>query len=437
MREWLRLLMMMFYAPARALAEVHARAPLLQAVALALVAQTIYALVTQWQYLSAALGGKNVFILLAVLVQAASAILFAALILVPALIVVSNVFERRGSAGLVVQQEYAGVASTVFYASVAADLMAVPLALLSHVIGLHNAFANWYLNLLAQTQRDMPNSPLLADAAQMSDPSKLAIGFFHFLTLPFFFVLLVVGARRAFRFSWPRSISVIFLSGIIYLIAAWLSLRVLRVLCAVPFMLFMLLFLLRGYFNSIMQAQRASAAFKQNLEAAALNPADASAHYNLGLIHQGRGELELARERFERAIQIDPEEVDAHYQLGRIARAQGKLADAIKHYEQVVARDEAHAQHEIWREIGATYISAGQFNDARTALERFFEHRPNDPEGLYLMGRAYVGLGRRREAIDLMRACIEAVRTAPAYKRRTEKRWLNEAQQSLKAMSQE
>jgi hypothetical protein len=31
-----------------------------------------------------------------------------------------------------------------------------------------------------------------------------------------------------------------------------------------------------------------------------------------------------------------------------------------------------------------------------------------------------------------MQACIDAVKTAPAYKYRTEKRWLNEAQQFLK-----
>ena len=39
--------------------------------------------------------------------------------------------------------------------------------------------------------------------------------------------------------------------------------------------------------------QRARESFKQNLEAATLNPADASAHYNLGLIHQQRSELKL------------------------------------------------------------------------------------------------------------------------------------------------
>jgi tetratricopeptide (TPR) repeat protein len=165
-----------------------------------------------------------------------------------------------------------------------------------------------------------------------------------------------------------------------------------------------------------------------------VNPADSSAHYNLGLIHQQRGEFDEARERFERAVQIDEDEIDAHYQLGRIARQQKRWADAIRHFEQVVSRDQTHAQNEIWREVGATYVSAEQYADAITALEPFIERRPSDPEALYLMGRAHAGLGHQREAKSLMQACIDAVKTAPAYKYRSDKRWLNEAQQFIKSV---
>ena len=193
------------------------------------------------------------------------------------------------------------------------------------------------------------------------------------------------------------------------------------------------LHLIARLLQRIMGQHRAKAAFKQNLESATLNPADASAHYNLGLIHQSRGEFDTARERFERAVEIDPEEIDASYQLGRIARAQKRYADAIQNFEQVVARNPAHSQHEVWREVAATYIAAGQYEDARTTLEQFLEHRPSDPEGLYLMGRAHAGLGHNREATSLMQECIEAVKTAPAYKYRASKRWINEAQQFIKS----
>jgi len=192
----------------------------------------------------------------------------------------------------------------------------------------------------------------------------------------------------------------------------------------------------RGYVGGMLRSQRARESFKQNLEASTLNPADSSAHYNLGLIHQQRGELDAARARFEKAVEIDGEEIDAHYQLGRIALEEKRYGDAVRHFEQVVSRDATHAQNEIWREVGATYLAAGQFDDARDALERFLEKRPSDPEALYLMGRAHAGLGHRREAASLMQACIDAVKTAPAYKYRADRRWLNEAQQFMKSSSQ-
>ena len=80
-------------------------------------------------------------------------------------------------------------------------------------------------------------------------------------------------------------------------------------------------------------------------------------------------------------------------------------------------------------------MTKSQFADAEAALERFFEHRQEDPEGLYLMGRAQFGLGRARAAREWMQRCIEAVRTAPAYKYRAESRWLSEARQFLRTLA--
>jgi tetratricopeptide (TPR) repeat protein len=198
-----------------------------------------------------------------------------------------------------------------------------------------------------------------------------------------------------------------------------------------PLILILLYYLLGGYFSQVANNQRARMSFRRNLEASTLNPADASAHYNLGLLHLQRKEFDEARQRFEKALSIDADEVDAHYQLGRIARMQGRYADAISHFSEVVTRDDRHAQNELWREIGATYLAAGQYSDAIDALEKFLERRQSDPEGLYLAGRAQAALGNYSEAVAAMRACIDAVRNAPAYKYRAEKRWMSEAESFL------
>ncbi len=432
MPEALKPFLLMFYAPSRAMALVREGAPLGFAAALALGAKVAYTLYTQWPFLAPQLKAGGAFVAFAALGGTVGSMLLVAVIFVPGLIFFANLYERRGSFSLVLQQEFAPAAAAVFYAWAAAHVAALPFAVLSRASGFE---AEWLAQLRAVWQTLGSQQNVTPDVmAQLTDPQQLSQSMAATLVLPFFLLWTLVGVREVFRLSWLRSATVMIGGGVVMILVSPM-LALLGRFLASPFLLFMLFLLLRGYFGEVMSTQRARASFRQNLEAATLNPADASAHYNLGLIHLQRKELAEAKERFARAVEIDAEEVDAHYQLGRISRMQDDPAGAIARFEQVVARDQSHAQHEIWREIGATYLAAGQYSDAHDALERFLDRRQADPEGLYLMGRALFGMGHTRDAAASMRACIEAVKTAPAYKYRAEKRWLNEAQQFLRTQS--
>jgi len=438
MTDWLRLVGMIFYAPLRGMREVRDRGSLLPAIACAYVSQVVYVFAIQW------LTGDRSFIarpplVAANLFQAATSMLPYALVFVPLLALTSNLFERRGSFGLVLQQEYASLASVIFYVLIGANLIATLISIFFHFSGAQAAYVASSMQSAAQI-KSLFRLPLEVQQEldlELRDPAFIAGSLFRTVKIAIFTIGALEAVRQVFRLSFLRSLVVVVLGYGAALVLSPIWLLLFTRIIGSPFILLMLFFLLRGYFTGIVGIQRARAAFKQNLEAATINPRDSSAHYNLGLIHQQRGELDLARERFQRAIDIDPDELDAHYQLGRIARAQNRLPEAIGHFEQVVQRDQSHAQQEIWREIGATYIAAGQYGDARDVLEKFLDRRPNDPESLYLMGRAHAGLGENREATSSMQACIEAVKTAPAYKYRMEKRWLNEAQQFLKGRKQE
>ena len=378
------------------------------------------------------------------LFQAVAPILTVAIVVVPVMTLIANLFDRRGSFSVVLQQEYGSLASVAFYVLTGTSAVAILIAAFLHFSGIQAA----YVASAAQSQdseqmRGMVQwFQLSADQiaqvkAQLNDPIYVSMNLFGMVRFPLLAIGGLTAVREVFRVSIFRSFAILSLAALASLPLSVILYPVFGRIVGSPFLLLFAFFLLRGYFSEIVGTQRARAAFKQNLEAATINPRDSSAHYNLGLIHQQRGELDQARERFQRAIDIDPEELDAHYQLGRIARAQNRLTEAIGHFEQVVQRDQSHAQNEIWREIGSTYIAAGQYGDARDVLERFLDRRPNDPESLYLIGRAYAGLGDNQEAASSMQACIEAVKTAPAYKYRTDKRWLNEAQQFLKGKRRE
>ena len=431
MTDWLRLLTMIFYAPLRGMREVRDRAALAPAAFLALLVNALFMGYIAGIYLRSTLHLGLPSISLSGLFEAAGTLMFVAVVFAPLAIVFANVIEHRAGYRLFFQQEYASVTSTCLYAVTAASLTTLVIAVVLHASGIDSAIGQRVLVFVHQQIEIQPQLAPLFEP-RLLNVGSFAAGLMFLVYLGAFAVWAIIAVSTSLRLSAVRAVLVVCFSAAVSLPVLRVALPVFSTLLASPFLLLLLFFLLRGYFSQIVGQQRARAAFKQNLEVATINPRDSSAHYNLGLIHQQRGELDQARERFQRAIEIDPDEIDAHYQLGRIARAQNRLAEAIGHFEQVVQRDQSHAQQEIWREIGSTYVAANQFNDARDVLERFLERRPNDPEGLYLMGRAHAGLGHQREAASSMQACIEAVKTAPAYKYRTDKRWLNEAQQFLK-----
>lgn len=432
MMGWLRLLLMTFYAPLRALREVRDHGGVIQTALFALLAHAIFFFYVTWHYLSDIINPRSAGALILSFLQAAGLLVFTALVFVPLALFVGNLFERRANFRLLMQQEYGALTATVFYAIAAASLVTTVVTIAGNISRVQPTLARRMFEIQATQPGPLRPEMLPGFEARLFTPGVMAISLSYIVLFAAFGVFATMAMRVGLRLSWLRSLIVVLISGAILLPASVVLMPIFTTILASPFLLFLLFMFLRGYIGELGRTHRARLNFKQNLEAATLNPADASAHYNLGLIYQQRGDLDSARERFERAIKIDENEVDAHYQLGRIARAQKRYADAIRNFEQVVTRDSAHSQYEIWREAGATYIEAGQFEDALPALEQFLERRPSDPEGLYLMGRAHASLGHRREAANLMQACIEAVKTAPAYKYRADKHWLNEAQQFIK-----
>jgi tetratricopeptide (TPR) repeat protein len=342
--------------------------------------------------------------------QSLAPLLFLTVVFVPTCLFATNLMDRRSSFGVLLRQEYAPFVSSALYGWAAAHLMMLVAASLS-------LWASGWQGF------------------QQAAPGRGELDLvLRILPLPYFVFLVVVALRVVLRLTYKSALGATAISAL-SLLALPLLPRLLFVFTS-PFLFILLFFVLRNFFSDLLSAHQARENFKQSMQAATLNPADASAHYNLGLLYQGHGQLEDAKICFKRAIEIDPEEADAHYQLGRIAREQGDLSGAIAHFEAVVTRSSTHSLNEVWREIGRTYLEANQYEDARNAFERFIEKRESDAEGRYYYGLTLHKLGQTRDAATQMEACIEAVRTSPAYKYRTEKRWMNQAQAFLRSQAE-
>jgi len=277
---------------------------------------------------------------------------------------------------------------------------------------------------MAWTAANLP----LALAGWIFPPPVLAVvaalAYLYFAVLMFFAVRTVFGigngtAATMVCLSWiPLVATVIF----------WGPLRFLLGWVASPFFLFYAYYYLSGEFGNLGAGLRSRQNFRRMLEAAALNPHDGEAQYQLGLIYQQRRQYTEAIQRFKNAVAIDPAETGAYFQLGRIAREQGRLKDALGYFQTVLDQDEKHNQSEILRELGAVYIAARQYQDALNELARYAERWPYDPEGLFYYGQALEGLGKVAEARAMYERAIEAVSAAPRYQRQVTARWSRLAQ---------
>jgi hypothetical protein len=308
MIDWLRFLLMIFYAPLRGMREVRDRGSLAPAAFVAFLAQLAYSFITE-RFAGAGtfIGGRLIFDLF----ESAKIVVLVAVVVVPILTLVANTFERRGSFRVVITQEYTPVAATMFYVLTVANVFGILCAVIFHYTGLQVQYVAFMIqNADVNQPRWVAGDP--EAAAKLRDPALLAQALFLTPKLLFFSIGTVLGVKDVFRTSAIRAFGISFISAIAAFFVGNVAYSLLSGVLGSPFLIILLFVLLRGYFVDIMGTQRAKAAFKQNLESATLNPADASAHYNLGLIHQSRGELDAARQRFERALEIDELPVGPH-----------------------------------------------------------------------------------------------------------------------------
>lgn len=317
-----------------------------------------------------------------------------ALLYAPFALLALTVFEPVGSFGVAFRRDFGPLLACTFFAWAAARLPFALLSLILPFLGLGMRGLAVYLALWAM-------GGLL------------------------FAALMVIALQTTFGARLTSAVAVALLAPVAFLLQPFLT------FLASPFVLFFGWRYLRGDLGDVTWSFGARQSFKRHLQASTLNPRDASAHYNLGLIHQQRRQNTEAQERFRRAVEIDPSELDAHYQLGRIAREEKRYEDAIRHFEEVVSRDDAHARSEVWREIGSTYLESGSIDHARWALAKYVERRPHDPEGLLRYGEVLLAAGDSAGAAQQFRACVEAVDTMPAYRRREVARWKRAARQKL------
>lgn len=168
------------------------------------------------------------------------------------------------------------------------------------------------------------------------------------------------------------------------------------------------------------------------LQALTVNPQDADAHYQLGLIHLKRGDLNAARERFQKAMEIDPADADYHYHLGRVHERKGEWDHALERYEETYRLNPEYGFGDIFREVGKAYLHAGFTAKAIEFLKFFLTKRGSDPEGRYWLAVAFQKMGDDEQARAQLSLIAEQARLSPRFFRRENREWIYRARNMLR-----
>ncbi len=185
---------------------------------------------------------------------------------------------------------------------------------------------------------------------------------------------------------------------------------------------------IRGYLSS----QTGERAFKQHLHALTLNPQDADAQYQLGLINLKRRNLDAARKHFENALRIDSNDPDYHYSLGRSYELEGKWALALEQYEETYRLNPGYGLGDIFREVGKAYLHTGNVEKGMEFLKFFLTKRGSDPEGRYWLAVAFQKTGDADQMRAQLSAIVEQARSNPRFFRKENREWIYRARTMIR-----
>jgi tetratricopeptide (TPR) repeat protein len=326
-------------------------------------------------------------------------LLFLSLVYVPALIALSNWFAGDGLGFSISRAEYTAHVSALFPLWGALFLIAAPIQWLAPqflvfgVVSISIGLLWLVLSAAAYTLW------VIKEIDYIPTPAALGVIVVSWFTLPVFYVLATFLLALAFFVLVPFVYA--FVSRLRELVAVKGSLR----------------------------------DFQQHLHSLTVNPRDADAHYQLGLLHLQRAHLDAAQGYFEQALAIDPGDLDYHYSLGRVFEARGEWPRATEEYETTYQLDPKYRLGDIFREVGKGYLHTDRLDKAIEFLRFFLERRGSDPEGRYWLAIAF----RRRGELDEMRvqlgAVLEQARTSPRFFRRENREWIYRARSLLRGQT--
>jgi len=141
--------------------------------------------------------------------------------------------------------------------------------------------------------------------------------------------------------------------------------------------------------------------YRKNLE---IQPENAAALRNLGLVLQTQGKLDKAVATYQKAVTIKSDFAVAHFNLGNALIAQGKLDEALSSFQKAASIKadfaEAHCN------LGNTLLDLGRLDEAVSSYQRAVSVNPDFADAHYNLGSALKEQGKLDEAVSSFQKAV-------------------------------
>jgi len=196
-------------------------------------------------------------------------------------------------------------------------------------------------------------------------------------------------------------------------------------LMSLPFFIMLpLIFIFVMRFRELLAAKGSERHFLEHLRSLTVNPRDADAHYQLGLLHFQRGNWDAAEGYFQAALEIDPADPDYHYYKGRVLEARGDWAGAAREYETTYSLNPEYGLGDVFREVGKAYLHLERPDKAIEFLRHFLLRRGSDPEGRYWLAVVLQRTGKVDEMRVQLNTILDQARSNPRFFRKEHRQWI-------------
>jgi Flp pilus assembly protein TadD len=146
--------------------------------------------------------------------------------------------------------------------------------------------------------------------------------------------------------------------------------------------------------------------------AVAMEPVNKEAWYYLGRAYYTASRIPDARAAFEQVLRIEPRDARAKNNLGLIFESGGKTEDALAAYRNAIAwqKGDTPTSEQPYLNLGSLLVTLDRAEEAISPLRKAVELASTNSQCHLRLGTAYLHLNRRDEA---QKELLEAVRLNP------------------------